>query len=408
MPKLPRDIIADILSRVPIKCLMQFKCVCKDWYALVSDPQFAKMQLKQARADITTNVHRLFLTTCPLQTIDYEAFGDGDSSNLSRQLAYPTRSNPVYDAEILGSCNGLVFLEFDYDNLFLLNPTTRDSRELPQPDTTSTEKDSIFYGLGYDVYVDDYKVIRGVISAASNGPSSRDAKVEVLELKTNTWRRIQYPHSSINIDGRGILLNGTLHWLGTRKSDSGNNYACVIISFDITEERFEEFVPLKDYIDQNITGLDLKISGDKLVLFFDREEKYFEAWEMKEYGVKESWTRLFSVSSETFPLHEYSLTAVGFRKDGKLLLDFDGRELAVLNTEEETLRKFIIHDDWDWFKAGIYEESLVSPNVIVDYEALWLNQSEDANGKGENSTEEVRETNYHNCSRPGHMQYNLA
>ncbi|KAJ0093768.1 hypothetical protein Patl1_26051 [Pistacia atlantica] len=199
MPKLPRDIIADILSRVPIKCLTQFKCVCKGWYALVSAPQFAKMQLKQARADNTTNEHRLFLTTCPLQTIDYEAFGDGDSSNLSRQLAYPTRSNPVYDAEILGSCNGLLLLEFDYDNLFLLNPTTRDSRELPKPDTASTDKDSVFYGLGYDVYVDDYKVVRGVISAASNGSSSRDAKVEVLELKTNNLEKdsvstLEYQH----------------------------------------------------------------------------------------------------------------------------------------------------------------------------------------------------------------------
>ncbi|KAJ0034272.1 hypothetical protein Pint_25492 [Pistacia integerrima] len=213
MPKLPRDIIADILSRVPIKHLMQFKCVCKDWYALVSDPQYAKMQLKQARADNTTNMHKLFLTTWPLQSIDYEAFGDGVSRNLSRQFAYPTRS--IYDAEILGSCNGLVCLEFDYDNLFLLNPTTRDSRELPKPDSTSTDEDSVFYGLGYNVSVDDYKVVKGVISAASNGPNSRDAKVEVLKLKTNTWGRIQYPHSSINIDGPGILLNDTVHWLGT-------------------------------------------------------------------------------------------------------------------------------------------------------------------------------------------------
>ncbi|KAJ0093766.1 hypothetical protein Patl1_26053 [Pistacia atlantica] len=132
--------------------------------------------------------------------------------NLSRQLAYPTRS--IYDAEILGSCNGLVCLEFDYENLFLLNPT-RDSRELPKPDSTSTDEDSVFYGPGYNVSINDYKVVKGVISAASNGPNFRDAKVEVLKLKTNTWGRIQYPHSSINIDGLGILLNDTLHWLGT-------------------------------------------------------------------------------------------------------------------------------------------------------------------------------------------------
>ncbi|KAJ0097560.1 hypothetical protein Patl1_27854 [Pistacia atlantica] len=388
MPKLPQEIIEDILSRLPVKNLVQLKCVCKAWSALISDPQFAKARLKKtakAKKTTITNLNKLFFANCPLQTIDVEAFGDGDGDSISQQVGYPERSAPEIWADIGGSCDGLVFL-FCYSNdLLVLNPTTRDSRELPKPDTTYTSQDSVFYGLGYDVSIDDYKVVRGVISAASSGSSSREAKVEVLELKTNTWKKIQYPHSSININGRGILSNGNLHWLGTRKSDLG--YVRVIISFDLTDERFKEFAPVPEYI---IDGVDLGTLGDNVVIFCERGGTFYEVWEMEKYGVKESWTRLFSVSNEIFPYSEFCVTLVGFKKDGKVLLDFDGRELVEYNTKEETLRNFIIDDDWDNFEAVIYEESLISPNVAVDDEAIRLNQAEDVEEKVENSSEEVQ------------------
>ncbi|KAJ0093769.1 hypothetical protein Patl1_26050 [Pistacia atlantica] len=335
MPKLPQEIIEDILSRLPVKNLVQLKCGCKAWFAFISDPQFAKLQLKKAKE--TTNLQKLFFANCPLQTIDV----DVDSDWVSKQVGYP--ENWAY---IGGSCNGLVFLVSFSNDLLVLNPTTRDSRKLPKPDTTFTSQDSVFYGLGYDVLIDDYKVLRGVISAASSGSSSREAKVEVLELKTNTWRRIQYPHLSFNIDGAGVFSNDHLHWLGIRDGESDWIYVPVIISFDLIEERFQMFAPVQEY---NIDSLGLGNLGDNLVILCER-----------------------------------------FKKNGKVLLDFDGRELVVYNTKEETLRNFLIDDDWDHFAAVIYEESLMSPNVAVDDEAIRLNQAEDVEEKGEDSSEEVQ------------------
>ncbi|KAJ0036080.1 hypothetical protein Pint_25487 [Pistacia integerrima] len=382
MPKLPQEIIEDILSRLPVKNLVQLKCGCKAWFALISDPQFAKLQLKKAKE--TTNLQKIFFANCPLQTIDVdvEVFGDVDSDWVSKQVGYP--ENWAYTG---GSCNGLVFLVSFSNDLLVLNPTTRDSRKLPKPDTTFTSQDSVFYGLGYDVLIDDYKVVRGVISAASSGSSSREAKVEVLELKTNTWRRIQYPHLSFNIDGPGVFSNDHLHWLGIRDGESDWIYVPVIISFDLIEERFKMFAPVQEY---NIDSLGLGNSGDNLVILCEREGTFYEVWEMKKNGAEESWTRLFSVSIEIFPYSEFDVTLVGFKKDGKVLLDFDGRELVVYNTKEETLRNFLIDDDWDHFAAVIYEESLISPNVAVDDEAIRLNQAEDVEEKGEDSSEEVQ------------------
>jgi hypothetical protein len=45
---LPDDIIAELLSFLPVKSLMQFKCVCKSWKILISDSSFVKFHFKRS------------------------------------------------------------------------------------------------------------------------------------------------------------------------------------------------------------------------------------------------------------------------------------------------------------------------------------------------------------------------
>ncbi|KAL9411353.1 hypothetical protein AB3S75_045029 [Citrus x aurantiifolia] len=359
MAKLPQDIVADILSRLPVKSLLRFKCVSKPWFSLISDSQFAKTQLKQAKSDCNGNIRRVLLTTSPLQSIDYEAFGfgDGSDSNITVQLGYPGEKVPEDDADIIGSCNGLVCIDFDSTNMVLWNPSTRVSRELPRP-APFPEQGTFFDGLGYDTSGDDYKVIRGFISTIGNGNVSRETKVQVFSLKNNSWKEIQYFHARIDIYGLGVLSNGKLHWLGILENGSNKNYA--IVSFDLTEERFTEVASLPEHIDQTTSVVNLRNWGDRIVVFNDQRDGSFEAWEMKE----SSWTRLFSISRDKFPEYEYYPTLIGFTKDGKFLLGSDGRELVFYSTKEDTFRYFEIYDEWRWFEGVIYEESLVSP--IVD------------------------------------------
>ncbi|PNX63542.1 F-box/kelch-repeat protein, partial [Trifolium pratense] len=48
LPTLPFDLIPEILSRLPVKILLQFGCVCKSWKSLISDPKFAKKHLSHS------------------------------------------------------------------------------------------------------------------------------------------------------------------------------------------------------------------------------------------------------------------------------------------------------------------------------------------------------------------------
>ncbi|XP_021894304.1 F-box/kelch-repeat protein At3g23880-like [Carica papaya] len=134
MEKLPNDITADILSRLPVKSLMQFKCVSKPWRSLISSSKFAQLHLKRSKQDTITNPYKLLITTFPRQSIvDHEASSHDSNKELEAisELEYPIRV-PDLEAEVAGSCDGLVCLVVDYDNFILWNPTTRKSMELPK------------------------------------------------------------------------------------------------------------------------------------------------------------------------------------------------------------------------------------------------------------------------------------
>lgn len=48
VPVLPLELIVEILSWVPIKSLMGFRCVSKSWNSLVLDPTIVKLHLQRS------------------------------------------------------------------------------------------------------------------------------------------------------------------------------------------------------------------------------------------------------------------------------------------------------------------------------------------------------------------------
>ncbi|KAB2600450.1 F-box protein [Pyrus ussuriensis x Pyrus communis] len=91
---------------------------------------------------------------------------------------------------LLGSCNGLVCLAIgdsdDYAGIILWNPSTGDT--------------TLFYGLGYDSYNEDYKVILGSRDTTETNPFQ--TATNVFTLKTNSWTT--YQEEEINfLKGKG-------------------------------------------------------------------------------------------------------------------------------------------------------------------------------------------------------------
>ncbi|KAH8484040.1 hypothetical protein H0E87_028455 [Populus deltoides] len=321
MSKLPQEIIVDILTYLPAKSLIKFKCVCRSWRSLISDPQFAKLHLKRAHEDENINRQRLLIAADPLYSVDFEAASDGDHGNTLVKLSYPnaeSHNDSFAVGLFLGSCDGIVCILNEVDSVVLWNPSTRESKKLSGP-RSSLHKD-FSTGLGYDSSTDDYKMV--IASSATASTRSDQIMVEVFTLKTNTWRTVQ-----------GSLPE---------------------------KEKFMEAVPLPNHFSTAV----LSISGNCLCVFGELQPygSYFEAWLASEYGVKTTWRRLFAVPVDKLCLDCYS-SEMWLTKKGEVLLDNHGNPgILTLYHPVEDAKKFLkVENDGDpFYESAIYTESLVS------------------------------------------------
>jgi len=107
-PFLSEDLIVEILIRLPVRLLLQYKCVCKSWKTLIYDPQFVKCQLLSSNAhpqlvSVFFGVSNNLLESYPLKPLL-----DNPSTNVE-----PAIFEMRYATSMIGSCNGLLCLH-DY------------------------------------------------------------------------------------------------------------------------------------------------------------------------------------------------------------------------------------------------------------------------------------------------------
>ncbi|XP_004305240.1 PREDICTED: F-box protein CPR30-like isoform X1 [Fragaria vesca subsp. vesca] len=281
---LPEEITVIILSWLPVKSLIRFTCVSKRFRSIIlSDPNFAKSQFHAAH-DRKILHHRLlcarllcsFTPGLPLfKSLDLETPSFGHHSSV-RELKFPSPS-PTTSISLLGSCNGIVFLAFSKKVFCVWNPSTGFFKELPDPGLLYDENHSFRYGVGYLSATDEYKLF------------IRSAQYSVFSSRAQTWKRLEVFPESCPFSIRGTLLNEALHWIS-----HGNG----VMAFDLAQEKFRKMT-LPDYYDEyNINQCaDLGVTAEGCLSFAfstGHASDCICVWVMKEYGVLDSWTKLFS------------------------------------------------------------------------------------------------------------------
>ncbi|CAI8597606.1 unnamed protein product [Vicia faba] len=238
LPTLPFDLITEILSRLPVKTLVQFRCVCKSWNSLISDNKFSR---KHFNLSTTRDLHvisydeplnRFVLKSYPLQSVFTDL-----TTNFT-QLGFPYNSPFEHNLHyIVGSCDGILCL-VDYHNSFVVlwNPSIRKFKELP-PFEYPELPPAVKYGFGYDHVSHNYKVV--VVYDYSTQDTT---KIKVYTLTTNSsWRNIQtlpFP-SEFGYDQPGIHVRGTINWLAYTKWP----LPPFIVSFDLGNESCQKIFP---------------------------------------------------------------------------------------------------------------------------------------------------------------------
>ncbi|XP_059305625.1 F-box/kelch-repeat protein At3g23880-like [Lycium ferocissimum] len=402
IPVLPVELIMEILLKIPVKSLLQFRCVSKSWLSLISSPEFIKTHLSiSANNNNDYNHHRIMfrlvepefnLKDCSLKSLLY------DSVTRSFDLDYPMKPphKPVeivgsvnnsiptsvmgsgedrVDAdltptlegrkvEIVGSVNGLICLAIDKEGWFLWNPSLRKFKKLSDSGTTFSGRHYAMHGFGYDELHNDYKVVG--ISRILGSDNSRHVELKTCSLKSDSTRIIHDFHIGVQIDKCGVFVNGRLHWANNTSHRLRSYNGWDIICFDLADGKLGK-VEKPSYGDGDFDFTPCPGAlGSDLCLFCDNRgtQADVDIWVMKTYGVKESWTKIFTINRPK----DHPAGYLGYlfcppfcmSNKGEVLCEF-GATIMIYNPKDDSIRYAEVTNCEAFSDAAIYIESLVWP-----------------------------------------------
>ncbi|KAK1367167.1 hypothetical protein POM88_042728 [Heracleum sosnowskyi] len=352
------DLLAQILDRLPVKILLRIRSVCKPWCSLIDSPRFVKAHLKRS-IECKTNtgvIIRGFLA----YSVDFDSLDDTTAIEISEPLRTLLRGTGL-----VGSCNGLLCLYQRKTDIYLWNPATRKCKELPTAPTDFIRPfdidPSFLCGFGYDAVNDDYKVLRIL------HPDRRDlagSKVIVYSLKSNSWKRLQdISNHFILVRYWGIFMGGALHWITVKTL--GSESCLSILAFDLATENCRE-VPMPAVQYKNPNKLSLCIFAESLCVLILYPSIRMDVWSMKEYGIGNSWCKLFSLEHTQLVSSSISVRPVAYSKcRSDVLVEVVDKKVMWYNLERKTIRTVNIANMPDVFHdLEVYTESLVPPDYI--------------------------------------------
>ncbi|KAL6223343.1 hypothetical protein ACLB2K_006730 [Fragaria x ananassa] len=195
-------------------------------------------------------------------------------------------NKPVSDLCVVGTCNGLKILRVVTDI------------------TTNVDYDSIDEIFGVVNFADDDRLITTF--------------VQVYSLASGSWKSLSDSVIPVDLKGGGTedfaFVNDTLHKLEAR-FDEDEDEDMVIRTFNLSTEEFGEMMGPEPLVQGRCS---IARYGDSLAFseHYDNglRDRGCDIWVMRQYGVAESWTKLFKVYVDPARIH-------GFKRCGDVMLE---------------------------------------------------------------------------------------
>ncbi|KAF9593867.1 hypothetical protein IFM89_025658 [Coptis chinensis] len=133
-----KDIMFEILVKVPAKDLLRAKVVCKLWHSIISDPNFVNSQLAHSRSQPPEIILKIyssdyFEVIFEMFTITTQKHGIMQVEKIC-DMKFPPLQFPCTESTVKASCNGLLLIfhgKHPFETLYVYNPVTRQYVALP-------------------------------------------------------------------------------------------------------------------------------------------------------------------------------------------------------------------------------------------------------------------------------------
>ncbi|GLU08282.1 hypothetical protein SLE2022_252030 [Rubroshorea leprosula] len=363
--QLSRAAVMDILSRLPITTLLTCRCVCKRFLHLISDPEFAQLHLTRSAVSIMIKTLPPVNGSKRLQVAQIEDNGAGFEV---RKMEFTAKDSlPTCDFGHMNSCNGLICLAgFEKDDpVYVCNPILGEYITLTSP--SKGRHRGSFLGLGYSAVTDQFKVLQTFYPL--NESDHRYVEVEICTIGTATWRSIGVGPKDLVTLPFNSFLNGALHW-----STCTPNGSQFIHTFSFVTERFGTVPPPPHFSQEDMKFSDflrIGVLGGCLYAIFFENSLRLDIWVMKEYGVRESWTKQFAVENLYPRKHSWDLyEPVVVLNNGEILLVYNNDLVVCYHPKRKCLRGTKMFRTRSQFNAIAYTPSLVSLYAVAKGEQI--------------------------------------
>ncbi|KAL4588311.1 hypothetical protein LXL04_001195 [Taraxacum kok-saghyz] len=324
--QIPFHIQDEIMKRLPVRSLVQFRCVSKAWKSLIDSSEFIAAHSLRRH----TQPHYLLLSyENPAEEEDLvfvsRCYTDDDTfPQQSSVLTLPLWVEHLVFPSVIGSSQGLLclygyHLQFPTPMAVLWNPSIRKSVAVLTPDfgvcPNTGEPIEPSIGFGVCPVTNDPKIV------ANTSPS----EFMIYKLSTRKWRRLP-----TNLPSRtqrffsSVVTDRFIYWEVELKDLK------MIMSFDLISESFD-LIDLPDSLARiNRWVVSISKLRDSLALIEYGDDYNFSTVWMMEVGARKSFTKLFTIATN----HE---NIVGFSKNGIPLL-------RVVDVDDDYRTKLVVYE----------------------------------------------------------------
>uniref|UniRef100_A0A7N2LR96 F-box domain-containing protein n=1 Tax=Quercus lobata TaxID=97700 RepID=A0A7N2LR96_QUELO len=293
---LPEEVVINILSRLPPKSLIRFKCVSKTWLSLIGTPDL-----------ITRNLinHSTLISK---------------SEDPNNPLFFLVKATDKIDtSKHTFSFDGLLCLCFA-STIYLWDPTTSSVLE-PLPPITPREMVNVDFhsvGFGFDSTSNDFKVVRllNVHFRSATNLLHISQEAEVYSVSSGSWRQLdpqvaRVPYGIHTQSRVTMYLDGNFFWCAT-PLPLDNNEDEKIVRFDFAREVFKS----TSFPDASVIG-------------------HYSSWKTTLLLCWESWTKLIGIGP-SLDLER----PLGFWGYGKMFMESKEGQLVLYDPSTNTGKIF--------------------------------------------------------------------
>lgn len=299
MVELPREIMDNIFSRLPVKLLLRFRCVSKLWCNIIDDPCLANMHRTQAGDEeplvlLLLGFHDRTEMSSLYELEDNRGVLRPITSNKQPLLNLESKEteNGIEQYYLQSFCKGLLCIS-SLSKVILSNPLRKESLILP-PVTLEYKSMPNFesYGLGFDTSTNMYKAVHVFYKEIDFDTMRYKLGTQVYSLGSTSWREISStPSYPI---WKPIYVNEAIHWIADTRFEI-DNLKGMIVSFDIGKEEFQLTPhPAGIHIDSFHPCYLINLRRDLAIVESQSCSASVVIWVLKNWNTKQ-WVKEFSL-----------------------------------------------------------------------------------------------------------------